>query len=332
LNTQDRRDIFERWRATPFLRDKMRSLKPSERKPVPNMTSFMHELGYSSFKSFLHQYNHYLRTGDASESACSGGNTPLLSPELLKKAVKEAASATTTVGGMSYTTFLSFIDPYVRKTRIQYRKAGANDNQFPLSEFATDKTLKWHYRRVLPWAVRRGDRAIQARLNVRNDLLAWISHHCMIAAVVAGCDGKTWPHSVDKLVPRSYSCMNVDAFSVKVEGGEFDKCAGRTSYDAVLDARQSGHGLKIMDNNSRVHVGPIDEDDNDEQHKRWVQSLEIDSDGEDNSNSTTRIEIQLSESMEEVQVVDASDSDDGDDDEDDVDDEDDMEVEVGAHG
>jgi hypothetical protein len=58
LNTQDRRDIFERWRATPLIRDKMRNLKPSERKPVPNMTSFMHELGYSSFKSFLHQYNH----------------------------------------------------------------------------------------------------------------------------------------------------------------------------------------------------------------------------------------------------------------------------------
>ena len=205
----------------------------------------------------LHLYNHYLRTGDASESACAPGNTPLLRPELLKKAVKDAASATTTVGGMSYTTFLSFINPYVRKTRIQYNKAGANDEQFPLSEFATDKTLKWYYRRVLPWPVRRGDRAIQARLNVRNDLLAWISHHCMIVAVVAGCDGKTWPHSVDKLVPRAYSCMNVDAFSVKVEGGEFDKCAGRTSYDAVLDARQSGHGLKIMDNNSRVHVGPL---------------------------------------------------------------------------
>ena len=216
LNAQDRRDIFERWRATPFLRDKMRSLKPSERKPVPNIASFMRELGYISVNSFVRQYNHYLQTGDTYESACAGGNTPLLSPELLKKAVKVAASATTTVGGMSYTTFLSFINPYVRKTRIQYNKAGANDEQFPLSEFATDKTLKWYYRRVLPWPVRRGDRAIQARLNVRNDLLAWISHHCMIVAVVAGCDGKTWPHSVDKLVPRAYSCMNVDAFSVKV--------------------------------------------------------------------------------------------------------------------
>jgi len=221
LNTQDRRDIFERWRANPSLRDKMRKLKPRERKPVPNMKSYMHEMGYNSSKSFLREYNHYVKTGDASPSACAGGNTPLISPEFLKKAVKDAASATTTVGGMSYKKFLSFIDPYVRNTRRQYRKAGAYDVQFPLSEFATDKTLKWYYRRVLPWEVRRGDRAIQALLNVRNDLLAWISHHCVIVAVVAGCDGKTWPHSVDKLVPRSYSCMNIDAFSVKVEGGEF---------------------------------------------------------------------------------------------------------------
>ena len=42
LNTQDRRDIFERWRVTPILRDKMRTLKRSERKEVPNMASFMH--------------------------------------------------------------------------------------------------------------------------------------------------------------------------------------------------------------------------------------------------------------------------------------------------
>jgi len=37
LNTQDRRDIFERWRVTPFLRDKMRTMKRSKRKQVPNM-------------------------------------------------------------------------------------------------------------------------------------------------------------------------------------------------------------------------------------------------------------------------------------------------------
>ncbi len=100
----------------------------------------------------------------------------------------------------------------------------------------------------------------------------------------------------------------------------------------MLDARQSGHGLKIMDDNNRVHVGPVDKDDNDEQHKRWVQSLQIDSDGEENCNSTTRLGIQFSESMEEVQVLDTSDSDEGDDDEDDVDDEKNMGVEVGAHG
>jgi hypothetical protein len=88
LNAQDRRDIFERWRATPFLRDKMRSLKPRERKPVPNIAFFMRKFGYGSVKSFLLQYSHYVQTGEtfeSYESACAAGNTPLLSPELLKK-------------------------------------------------------------------------------------------------------------------------------------------------------------------------------------------------------------------------------------------------------
>ena len=102
----------------------------------------------------------------------------------------------------------------MRNSRVFFNKGGAGDDRLPLLTLPSKKTLKSYYLRILPCAVRKGDRAIQARLNVRNDLIAWISHHCMIAAVTTGADDdKTWPHSSDKSVSRTYSCLNIDALN-----------------------------------------------------------------------------------------------------------------------
>ena len=289
LNDQDRRDIFSRYTQSRVQRELNRKLPRNKRKRINPQTYFIKELGYNSTSSFDAAYNEYLLTGSAAAKTRPVGNTPLIAPKILTKAENDAGKLTSTVGGMSFKSFKIFIRDYILKSRKFYKISGANDEQFPVTHWAAEATLKWYYRRVLPWNVRRGDRAIQERLNVRNDLLAWIAHHCMIEAVVSGADGKFFPLSEDQLAPRSYSLMNVDAFSTKIEGGEFDKCGGRTSESAVVDSRESGHGLKMMGIDSGVNLTPVDENELNEDYRAWAASLLVDDCGYDecdeNSNS-----------------------------------------------
>jgi hypothetical protein len=284
LNDQDRRDIFLRYKSSLVNKDFNRNLRRNQqklRKPVTNKKIFMEELGYKSFSQFDKAFQDFLHTGSTSANTRPVGNTPLIAPKILQAAVADAEKVTSTLGGMSFNQFKIFILDYIIRSRTFYKISGANDQQFPVSHWAAEATLRYYYCRVLTWEIRQGDRAIQERLNVRNDILAWISHYCMIVAVTAGGDNKFFPLTEDKLAPRSYSLMNIDAYAVKMEGGDFDKCSGRTTAAAVIDSRDSGHGVKVQAHDSRVDLTPVDDKQATDSYRAWVASLLVDDGGYD---------------------------------------------------
>ena len=65
----------------------------------------------------------------------------------------------------------------------------------------------------------------------------------------------------------------MDAFAVRAEGGEFDKCQGRTTEEAVEDCQESYHGMKILTEDSILYVGEVHRSETDANYMKWVAKL-----------------------------------------------------------
>jgi hypothetical protein len=122
----------------------------------------------------------------------------------------------------------------------------------------------------------------------------------MVVAALQGHDGKFWPHSIDKEAPKSWSVLNIDAFSSLPEGGHFDKREGRTTATAIHDSRDTGHGVKIQGDDSNVFLGNQTEDETHEGWESWVASLEIDDDTPDGTSQNDNIYLDMDTNNEEV--------------------------------
>ena len=102
LTNYDRKRVFDIWRGVPKLRDHNRKLKKNEtgRRLVPTKQFLMKQIGLNSTSAFDTALRLYVETGIANPPASSsGGNTPLISPTLLKKAIKNAEYETKYIGG-----------------------------------------------------------------------------------------------------------------------------------------------------------------------------------------------------------------------------------------
>ena len=95
------------------------------------------------------------------------GNSPILSQSELKKAKKAAVSIVMDVGGMCYGKFLEFIEPFVQRSQIQLGTDLVRVK--PMNSIATKQTWLKYYREILPEFVKAGDKALEQRMNVRND-------------------------------------------------------------------------------------------------------------------------------------------------------------------
>jgi hypothetical protein len=232
----------------------------------------MAELFYSSCKCFYRDYKKWKRDKKGTTSL-QRGRKALVTDSQLKQAVEAAKKLTKELGGMPFKKFMEFLEPFVRNSQRESGTAPAFPEQFPLSSFATKETFLNYYRYILPRYVRKGDRALQQRMNVRNDILAWTSQHVMTHVALQGTDGALFPVSRDKAVPQAFSIFNVDAFAVRAEGGEFDKCQGRTTEEAVEDCQESYHGMKILTEDSILYVGEVHQSETDANYMKWVAKL-----------------------------------------------------------
>jgi hypothetical protein len=201
-------------------------------------------LGYRSKAGFTRDYTKWGIDGHGTTST-QVGRKPLLQPYYYAKAKADAKHITKDVGGMPFMKFMEFISPYVQDSKKSDGSAAHFPDQYPVNSLATKATFEAYYREILPCKVRNGDRALQQRLNVRNDMLAWISQHVMSIVALQGHDGELYPFSIDKQVPQSFSTLNIDAFAVKAEGGSFDKCQGRTTQEAVASSEETFYGPKF---------------------------------------------------------------------------------------
>jgi len=188
----ERSKVFQRYHDRNEIADKRRGRKGNKLLQPISREDAMKELAYRSKSGFTRDYKKWCIDGHGT-TATQVGRKPLLQPYYYTKAKADAEHITKDVGGMPFMKFMEFISPYVRDSKKSDGSAAHFPDQYPVSSLANKATFEAYYREILPCKVRNGDRALQQRLNVRNDMLAWTSQHVMSIVALQGHDGTFFP-------------------------------------------------------------------------------------------------------------------------------------------
>lgn len=196
----------------------------------------MLQVQLKSKKRFYKLYNHYYN-GLPSTPVKKGRPATLTDTQY--KACKEHFQKRTLASsvGMNFNVFKHDMEQFLRASYKEHQdQAGEVDNSagISLELICTESRMRKYFKEFLSRKVNKGDKALQDRINVKNDLLAYIGHFIMFVIASMGLSDKLlYPYSGDLKAALYSLTLNIDTFSCKLEGGSFEKKTGNTTKEAM---------------------------------------------------------------------------------------------------
>ena len=232
-----------------------------------------HRTGYTNSNSGWTKYSSAYLRNSAVPKLGKRGNQPVISEHLRKKVDLEAAKVTMDAAGFDFKDFKAWIEPFVRESVGSRPNAPVDWRTCPLDDFGYKlETYQKLYREIFPHVIQEGDRAMIARIAIRNDLLAYLSHFACTYAAQMGTDCKLFPHSEDKTVNTKSKVANIDTFSVIAEGFNWERIKGRTTEIAFKAAAKKGDALKVLHDGNALKIGAFNQEQ-DKDLKKWAKEM-----------------------------------------------------------
>jgi hypothetical protein len=200
-----------------------------------------------------------------------GTGKVFLDAQARKECLVEIGKLTMQVGGMKMAEFKRFLTPYVRATISRWlRPISANAD---LDRIFSESIWSTQYRALLPEHIQKGDKSLLRRLTKRNDICVWLTQYVMQYVACRGVDGKLYPHTADMRAILAATSCNFDAYCLLLEGGNFNREAGRTTIEAKNLTRKTKTGIKILKKNEGGLLLGAYSDEATTEWKKWLSIL-----------------------------------------------------------